>query len=115
MEENSKSVTTPSETRATVQAIEKLQLCTAANPKLFPFISFRCIDVPPVVERCEEKGGALKDKEENANNKEEELTKGENNREGAESGNNKPVSESIVCPEHIELVKTTKQSRSQNA
>ena len=81
----------------------------------FLLISFRCIDVPPVVERCEEKGGALEDKEENANKKEAELTKGENNRDEVESGNDKPAPESVVSPEHIELVKTTEQSRSENA
>ena len=77
-------------------------------------ISFRCIDIPPVVERCEEKEGALEDKEENANKKEEELTKGEYYREKVESGNDKPLSESMVRPELIELGKTTEKSRSQN-
>lgn len=88
-------------------------LCAAV--KIIPLCFLWCIDVPPLVESREEKGGALEDKEENANEKERELTKGENNGEEVESGNDKPVSESIVCPEHIELVKTTEQSRSQNA
>lgn len=57
----------------------------------------------------------MEDKEENANKKEEELMKREDNSEEVENGNDKPLSESTVCPEHIELVKTTEQSRSQNA
>ncbi|XP_020614310.1 proton-coupled folate transporter-like [Orbicella faveolata] len=83
-------------------------LCAAV--KIIPLCLLWCIDVPPVVDRFDEKGGALEDKKEDANKKEEEV-RGENNREEVKNGEDKPT----VCPEHIELVKTTEQSRSQNA
>lgn len=71
----------------------------------FFLIFFRCIDVFFFVESSEEKGGVLEDKEENVNEKERELIKGENNREEVESGNDKFMLEFIVCLEYIELVK----------
>lgn len=51
----------------------------------------------------------LEGDEENANKQEEELIKRENNREEIEEGNAKPASEPTVCPEDIELVKTTEK------
>ena len=41
--------------------------------------------------------------------------KRENNSEEVKNENCKPLSESTLYPEHIELVKTTEQSRSQDA